>query len=193
MDSHISFDEVNETSHFDGPEDYPFGYKFDFVVNLLEEKDSAWAPDTEGIVKEEFHLPQVELSHPLKPIFTEVFGVDGKDLPLPVYSVNLVLERTVEALVGKVTLVVHLHGDRLVGAIQSNDLPLLDVPHKVIMDHVVIMVERHENLVVVHKAARDVGVGEVVNSHGKVVQAKQLVEVYLIFQNLRMETFLLRK
>lgn len=95
LDSNVSLDEINLTSHV--WKSVIFSPESSLLINF-EEKDGARGPDNESLLKQEVHGPHVIEWQLLKLALGRALSVDGEALPLPVESVDIVGDRTVKRL-----------------------------------------------------------------------------------------------
>ena len=162
-----AFDIIDESSHLDFVILNPFGNLLHLVPDLFEKQYLIGAVDNQDLTIDKLHLAEVELSDTLKPIILKIFRVDAKSLTLSIETVNPVFQVIEKAPHGKVldvALKLPLdwsvrHPCTLVIKIgRTNHLLQLNVPNKVVVGHRVIMVEIHENLLLLCETAGDKGV-----------------------------------
>lgn len=114
-------------------------------------------------------------------------GFHSEGLSLSIESVDLVFLLTVEALVREILArPFHFVANCLLakgGIVHSNQLSLIDIPHKVIVSHGPAMEQGDVYFIHADPAARDEWIRQVLAGHGGSFQVEELVDVELISSN----------
>ena len=165
LNSHVSLDIVDESSDLLNMVLCPLSYPRIFILHYFEKQDVTGASGNKCGVIDEIHLTQVHISHPVESIIAALLAIDDEGLALSVEGIDLVFLFVVEAPVREVLL----GADQLSSYDVTIDCLAVEVVNKVVVLHIVVVEQVHEDFVRVDEGTGHEGVREGLVAHCVVV------------------------